>query len=122
MSTKKLMLAGLSAVALGFGIPAMAAQVVSSGRDRMPMSPGMAAPSVDVPMTRAIRKVENETGDRAVMAQLTSAPDGPAYLIAVVNPGGRGVTDFRVDADTGMITDEPAPMRIKMMGMHDSGF
>ncbi len=121
MRMKKLMLTALAASAFTVSGAGLAQQTVPDDRDRMPASPGMAVSNADVSMSNAITMAENKIGGSAVEARLFSGVDGPVYLIALENPDGRGVIDVQVDANTGMVSDEPDPMLMKEFVKHRSG-
>jgi len=121
MRMKKLMLTALAASAFTVSGSGLAQQTVPDDRDRMPASPGMVVSNADVSMASAINKAENKIGGSAVEARLFSSPDGPAYMISLENPNGRGVIDVQVDANTGAVSDEPDPMLLKEYVKHRSG-
>ncbi len=121
MKTKRYLLTACAAGALLAGGLASAAQTVPDERARMSAPVGMVTSNVNVPMSSAILRAEARFGGPAVKAQLVSAANGPAYLIAVENPDGRGVIDMQIDADTGKIAPRPDPMLLKEFTSHRSG-
>jgi uncharacterized membrane protein YkoI len=121
MRMKKLMVTTLAATAFTVSGSGLAQQTVPDNRDRMPASPGMVVSNADISMPGAILRAESALGGNAVHAQLFSSADGPAYLITLENPDGRGVMDVQVDANTGAVTDEPDPMLMKEYVKHGSG-
>jgi uncharacterized membrane protein YkoI len=118
---KRLMVTTLAAFAFAVSGAGLAQQTIPDNRDRMPASPGMAVSNANITMPGAILRAESEVGGKAVEARLFSSPDGSVYMISLEDPNGRGVIDVEVDADTGMVSDEPDPMVLKEFVKHRSG-